>query len=119
MEIISNLSNKSIVIGALIVLFVFAGMGAYIIYLQYQVETKSTALTKKIEDNKKLGEDFLKAKEEYVKELELEKNKAAYQATTLKEIEQVIKATSKVKQEEIKRGVIKDEKDSNFIITKF
>lgn len=112
MEIISNLSNKSIVIGALIVLFVFAGMGTYIKYLQYQVETKSTALTQKIED-------FLKAKEEYAKELELEKNKAAYQATTLKEIEQVIKATSKVKQEEIKRGVIKDEKDSNFIITKF
>ena len=119
MEIISNLSNKSIVIGALIVLFVFAGMGTYIKYLQYQVETKSTALTQKIEDNKKLREDFLKAKEEYSKELELEKNKAAYQATTLKEIEQVIKATSKVKQEEIKRGVIKDEKDSNFIITKF
>jgi len=47
MEIISNLSNKSIVIGALIVLFVFAGMGAYIKYLQYQVETKSTALTKR------------------------------------------------------------------------
>ncbi|MCT7596438.1 hypothetical protein [Aliarcobacter butzleri] len=119
MEIISNLSNKSLVIGTLIVLFVFAGMGGYIKYLQYQVETKSTALTQKIEDNKKLREDFLKAKEEYAKELELEKNKAAYQATTLKEIEQVIKATSKVKQEEIKRGVIKDEKDSNFIITKF
>ncbi|PZP12128.1 MAG: hypothetical protein DI602_10170 [Aliarcobacter butzleri] len=119
MEIINNLSNKSIVIGALIVLFVFAGMGAYIKYLQYQVETKSTALTQKIEDNRKLKEAFSKAKEEHAKELELEKNKAAYQATTLKEIEQVIKATSKVKQEEIKRGEIKDEKDSNFILTKF
>ncbi len=119
MEIISNLSNKSIVIGALIVLFVFAGMGAYIKYLQYQVETTSTALTEKIEDNRKLKEAFSKAKEEHAKELELEKNKAAYQATTLKEIEQVIKATSKVKQEEIKRGEIKDEKDSNFILTKF
>ena len=76
----------------------------------------------KFEKNEKFAASFnnnIDAIREYAKELELEKNKAAYQATTLKEIEQVIKATSKVKQEEIKRGVIKDEKDSNFIITKF
>jgi len=118
-NLISKLSTNLLlaVIGVLIGAVVLLAIDNY--FTSSSLDSTKKDLTKKEVELKDTKEAFQKAKEEYTKELELEKNKAAYQATTLKEIEQVIKATSKVKQEEIKRGVIKDEKDSNFIITKF
>ena len=118
-NLISKLSTNLLlaVIGVLI--GVIFALGIYSYFTSNSLNSTREDLTKKDIELKDTKEAFNTAVKEYAKELELEKNKAAYQATTLREKEQVIKATSKVKQEEIKRGVIKDEKDSNFIITKF
>lgn len=118
-NLISKLSSNLLlaVIGILFGAVVLLAIDNY--FTSSSLDSTKKDLTKKEVELKDTKEAFNTAVKEYAKELELEKNKAAYQATTLKEIEQVIKATSKVKQEEIKRGVIKDEKDSNFIITKF
>lgn len=105
--------NTNILLGIIVV------VGVYSYFISSSLDSTKEKLNKKEKDYKELEISFNIAVQEYEKQLDFEKNKAIFETTTLKEKENVVRAASKVKEEIIKRGEVKDEKNSDFIVTKF
>lgn len=123
---ISALLANSKMILIVFVISIFAIGGLFTVYLKNELD-KSVEENAKLEvkysqlnnDYKTLDKNFDDTLVVYEDLLQKERDKVEFQSISLKEKEDLIKANSKVKQEVIKRGVIKNEKDSNFTITKF
>lgn len=129
---ITNLFSSKVlvvIIGVLIGAIVLLGIDNY--FTSSSLDSTKEKLTKKevdydnaIKEHEKeiaqKDEEFLKAKVIYEKNLATQIEIAKQKEITQNEKQEVIKSTSKVKEELIKRGEIKqDEKENDFIVVKF
>ena len=118
-------SNSKILLGSLVVI-VFLIQVAYIKYITNSLEQEEKNNQKlemdikaKEQENESLQVAFNRAVIEYEKQLDFERSKAVFEKNTLKDKDLVTKTSVKVKEQVIKRGVIKNEENSNFTITSF
>ena len=118
-------SNSKILLGSLVVI-VFLIQVAYIKYITNSLEQEEKNNQKlemdikaKVSEYESLQVALNTAVIEYEKQLDFERSKAVFEANTLKDKELVTKTSVKVKEQVIKRGVIKNEENSNFTITSF
>lgn len=116
--LVNIFSNSKILLIGLVVA-IFIGQSLYIKYISSELENTEQREKKAKEEKESLQLAFDTAVPEYERQLDFERSKAVFVSKTLKEKEKVLKATSKVKEEVVKRGEIKDEENSNFTITSF
>lgn len=96
----------------LLVVGVFALQGLYIRYVSNELEATKQEVEKERQEKQELTAT-------YEKNLEIEMKKRVFESQVYKSKEQVLKQKSKVKEEEVKRGEIKDDENSNFTIANF
>ena len=118
-------SNSKILLGSLVVI-VFLIQVAYIRYITNSLEQEEKNNQKlemdikaKVSEYESLQVALNTAVIEYEKQLDFEGSKAVFETNTLKDKELVTKTSVKVKEQVMKRGEIKNEKNSNFTITSF
>ena len=118
-------SNSKLLLGSL-VLIVFLIQVAYIKYITNSLEQEEKNNQKlemdikaKVSEYESLQVALNTAVIEYEKQLDFERSKAVFETNTLKDKELVTKTSVKVKEQVMKRGEIKNEKNSNFTITSF
>lgn len=118
-------SNSKLLLGSL-VLIVFLIQVAYIKYITNSLEQEEKNNQKlemdikaKVSEYESLQVALNTAVIEYEKQLDFERSKAVFEKNTLKDKELVTKTSVKVKEQVMKRGEIKNEKNSNFTITSF
>lgn len=119
-SLISAISSK-VLAGVIVTLvaIVFA-LGVHSYFISSRLDSTQEDLTKKEVELTKKDEELKKAKEIYEKNLALQTEIATKKAITQESKKEVVKATSKVQEELIKRGEIKqDEKETDFIIVEF
>ncbi|NUW29002.1 hypothetical protein [Aliarcobacter butzleri] len=119
-SLISAISSK-VLAGVIVTLvaIVFA-LGVHSYFISSRLDSTQEDLTKKEAELTKKDEELKKAKGIYEKNLALQTEIATKKAITQESKKEVVKATSKVQEELIKRGEIKqDEKETDFIIVEF
>lgn len=109
---ITNLLTNNKLWLALLVVGVFIVQGLYISYISSELEATKQEVEKEQKEKQEL-------KATYELNLETEMKKRVFEVQALKSKEQVLKQKTKVKEEEAKRGEIKDDANSSFIITNF
>lgn len=109
---ITNLLTNNKLWVALLVVGVFIVQGLYIRYVSSELEATKQEVEKEQKEKQEL-------KATYELNLETEMKKRVFEVQALKSKEQVAKKQTKVKEEAAKRGEIKDDANSSFIITNF
>lgn len=109
---ITNLLTNNKLWLVLLVVGVFIIQGLYIRYVSSELEVTKQEVEKEQKEKQKL-------KATYELNLETEMKKRVFEVQALKSKEQVAKKQTKVKEEAAKRGEIKDDANSSFIITNF
>lgn len=109
---ITNLLTNNKLWVALLVVGVFIVQGLYIMYVSSELEATKQEVEKEQKEKQEL-------KATYELNLETEMKKRVFEVQALKSKEQVAKKQTKVKEEAAKRGEIKDDANSSFIITNF
>lgn len=109
---ITNLLTNNKLWVALLVVGVFIVQSLYIRYVSSELEATKQEVEKEQKEKQEL-------KATYELNLETEMKKRAFEVQALKSKEQVAKKQTKVKEEAAKRGEIKDDANSSFIITNF
>lgn len=107
-NIFSN--SKILLIG--LVAAVFIGQSLYIKYISSELEATKQEVEKEQKEKQEL-------KATYELNLETEMKKRVFEVQALKSKEQVAKKQTKVKEEAAKRGEIKDDENSSFVIINF